>query len=278
MAIGESRSRHSLADPGPVARPRAPRRRRLACASICAECSAQRSGLQTSRWSSTPTTMQGPRGRRARSGAWRPAGARPNPASRPAAFAWKRRRSMRALRESGLRPARSCWAKRSKPSRGQISTHGSRPATRTAPSASWARSLEGIVRRSFASRLCSCWPRKAKVFGPLSSNGVRCEVLVMRRERLRAGVVRWEEPRHPGPLVNLGATVTHNAPLRNTILLGGIGLAPSDGTATRRRVDGVYGLSMGVCDRTEGLRRPRSKGLADLQGGLHASAVGCSPR
>ena len=75
--------------------------------------------------------------------------------------------------------------------------------------------------RSFESRECSCRPRKVIHQRRAGAGGVEVSWGAIAAGRSRAGEVRWEEPRLPGPgVLNCGATVTHNAPQRNTTLVG----------------------------------------------------------
>src|SRR3712207_7512923 len=60
---------------------------------------------------------------------------------------------------------------------------------RYTPLLSSARNFDGIVKRFFASRLCSKVPVKAKAAHVRSRS---------ERELSRSGVAEWEEPRHPG--------------------------------------------------------------------------------
>src|SRR5215207_2661852 len=71
------------------------------------------------------------------------------------------------------------------------------------PSESWSRKRAGTVSRSLESRECSYWPRNAKA--------------MVRGREVWTGVVRWEEPHHPGPWVN---SFGHASPLSPTLQHG----------------------------------------------------------
>src|SRR5262249_41047975 len=126
-----------------------------AAASSSSSCLAQASAFQISRYSPAPITTQLPS---------RPAwsisglGTRIRPAE--SSFSskeppWKRRRSWRASRPKGLCGERKRSESCSNSSVVCTQTQGSKPLERTMPSAREARNLEGTVRRSFESRLCS---------------------------------------------------------------------------------------------------------------------------